>query len=224
MNDRNRRDALVSSMDAVQCRIGAAQLELLSLIAEGDAAEVWRGDGARDMAHWVCLRYGVSEWKARRWVAAGHALDELPAIAGALASGTLSLDKAVELVRFATPGTEARLLAWAQGVSAGRIRHRADLETRPVIEEATEAERARFVSWWYLDEGRRLGLEAELPAAQGAIVVRALEHLARQLPVMPGEDGPWAERARRADALVQLCCSASGSTGGAGTTLIVHAP
>ncbi|HEY1330783.1 MAG TPA: DUF222 domain-containing protein, partial [Actinomycetota bacterium] len=47
---------------------------------------------------------------------------------------------------------------------------------------------------------------------------------ARQLPVMPGEDGPWAERARRADALVQLCCSASGSTGGAGTTLIVHAP
>jgi hypothetical protein len=65
---------------------------------------------------------------------------------------------------------------------------------------------ARFLEWWYLDEGKRFGLAGELPAAQGAIVARTIERLAETTPVMPGE----AEEdvflpARRADALVRLC-------------------
>jgi len=68
-----------------------------------------------------------------------------------------------------------------------------------------DAERSRFVSWWYFDEERRLGLEAELPAAQGAIVVRALELAADAIPAIPDErDGCFAP-ARRADALVAVC-------------------
>ncbi len=61
------------------------------------------------------------------------------------------------------------------------------------------------MAWWWLDEGRRLGLEVELPAAQGAIVVRALERMAEQIPAMPDEDATWFAPARRADALVALC-------------------
>ena len=61
------------------------------------------------------------------------------------------------------------------------------------------------MSWWYFDEGRRFGLEAELPAAQGAFVAQALERAAQAVPVMPDEtDGCFAS-ARRADALVALC-------------------
>jgi hypothetical protein len=51
----------------------------------------------------------------------------------------------------------------------------------------------------------RFGLSAELPAAQGAVVARALERLAGSLPLMPGEDPDVDAGARRADALVALC-------------------
>ena len=30
------------------------------------------------MAHWLKMRYGISDWKARRWIAAAHALESLP--------------------------------------------------------------------------------------------------------------------------------------------------
>lgn len=56
------------------------------------------------------------------------------------------------------------------------------------IQDARDAQASRFLSWWYFDEGKRFGLEAELPAAEGAPVARALEHLADELPVMPGEE------------------------------------
>ena len=151
------------------------------------------------------MRYGISGWMASRWIGAAHALEKLPRIAQALSSGVLGIDKVVELARFATPQTEARLIPWARGVSAACIRRRADLDARPSEEKALAAERARFVSWWYSDQGRRFGLAAELPASQGAVVARAVERLARTLPVMPGEEDPWYSDARRADALVALC-------------------
>lgn len=179
-------EQLVQGMDAMHARTCGAQRQLLQLIVHADRAEVWRDSGARDLAHWISMRYGISGWKANRWIGAAHALEELPRIAQALSSGELGIDKVVELARFATPQTEAGLICWARGVSAACIRRRADLDARPSEEEAQAAERARFVSWWYSDQGRRFGLQAELPASQGAVVARAVERLAHTLPVMPG--------------------------------------
>jgi hypothetical protein len=194
----------VVAADSANARIGRAQLDLLSAIARVDE-ETWRGDGARDLAHRVSMRYGVSHWKASRWVAAGRALSSLPLIGDALASGSLSLDKVVELARCATPEDEARLIRWAQRVSPGAVRHRADVETRRAREDGVEVERTRSLSWWYLDDERRFAMQAELPAAEGAVVARALERLSRSIAVMPGEEGEAFADARRADALVALC-------------------
>ena len=83
---------------------------MLHLIADADRAEIWRDCGARDTAHWLTIRYGISQWKARRWIGAAHALENLPLIAEALEQGGLGIDKVVELTRFATPKTEARLI------------------------------------------------------------------------------------------------------------------
>jgi hypothetical protein len=47
------------------------------------------------MAHWVSMRYGISYWKASRWIAASHALEKLPGISDAFAGGALSIDKVV---------------------------------------------------------------------------------------------------------------------------------
>jgi uncharacterized protein DUF222/HNH endonuclease len=196
---------LASKLDGVHARVCRTQLELLRLIADADRLEAWRDSGARDMAHWLGMRYGISHWKARRWIAAAHALETLPRISDALDAGALGIDKVVELARFATPETEERLIPWARAVSCGMVRHRGDLAAKTSIEVVREAEQARSMSWWYLDEGRRFGLEAELPATQGAIVARALERVAETVPAMPGEEDEPNTAARRADALVALC-------------------
>lgn len=219
-----RRSELIEAADALHRRVSSNQRELLRVIAELDLAEAWRGSGAHDMAHWLVMRHGISDWKARRWIAAGHALESLPRISRAFAGGVLGIDKVVELTRFATAETEEGLVTWAAGVSSGCIRHRADLETRREIGEVADVERDRSLSWWYLDDGKRFGLEAELPAAQGAVVAQTLERLANDLPAMPGEDGSACRGARRADALVALCSAPAGSDGDQDrATVVVHA-
>ncbi len=205
MNSQSN-DELIQGMDALHALSCAAQRDMFRLIAEVDRRELWRDDGARDMAHWLWMRYGISDWKARRWIAAAHALEGLPRISEAFSAGELGIDKVLELTRFATPDTEARLIPWAQGVSCGCIRRKGGLLHRS-LQEAREAEQARSLSWWYFAENSRFGLTAELPAAQGAVVARALERLAETLPVMPGEEDSYDVQARRADALVALCSS-----------------
>jgi uncharacterized protein DUF222/HNH endonuclease len=217
-------EELIRDIDAEHARIAGAQRRMLRLIARADRRKSWVDVGARDTAHWLSMRYGISYWKAQRWIAAAHALESLPLVSDALATGELHMDKAVELTRFATPETESRLLIWAGGVSCGAIRRKADVVTRRTRDDLVDVERSRSLTWWTFDEGRRFGLQGELPSAQGAAVAKALDRLARDLPVMPDEEGPAGTEARRADALVALC-----STGGRPedepdrATVIVHA-
>jgi hypothetical protein len=201
---RNRED-LIHNIDLAHSRSCAAQRDVFTLIVELDRTGAWEEEyGARDLAHWLSMRYGISHWKACRWIHAAHVLERLPQLSEALASGELGVDKVVELCRFAAPDTEGSLITWAKGVSTGSIRHKADLVLRRAIEEVRDAEQTRSLNWWYFDEGRRFGLEAELPAADGAVVRRALERLSEQIPVMPGEEEEVHAEARRADALVML--------------------
>jgi hypothetical protein len=149
----------------------------------------------------------------------------LPLISEALASGELGIDKVVELSRLATSDTEAELLAWAERVPSGAIRRRAELEAKAGMEEVRSVEQSRFLRWSYLDEGRRVGVIAELPAADGAVVAQALERVATCLPVLPGEEDPCFVDARLADALVVLCSGGMGSNEGSErTTVVVHVP
>jgi Domain of unknown function (DUF222)/HNH endonuclease len=200
----HRMEPQLKALDAAHRELGSGLLAFLGLIRELDEAELWRTWGARDTAHLLSMRYDISHWKALRWLAAAHALERLPRLAQALSSGDLGLDKVVELARFASAETEAGLIRWARTVSCAAVRHRGDLAIRAKAEEVIDAEHARSVSWWFCDEGRRFGLEANLPAAQGAIVARALERIGETLPVMPDEDVTFDAAARRADALVAL--------------------
>jgi hypothetical protein len=228
VHDEDETDAdgaLVQRLDAVNADICCAQRRLFRLIRDADAREVWCEDGARDTAHWLSMRYGISEWKARRWIAASHALEELPRLSRAFEMGELGIDKVVELSRFATPGTEARLIVWARGVSSGCIRRKADLMVRRSANDAQDVDRDRSVTWWYEDEGRRFRMDTDLPAACGPVVINAVEREVRRIPVMPGEDDLHYLHARRADALVALCSSRAGEDPDPGrATMVVHAP
>jgi hypothetical protein len=215
---------LVHDADLCHARVSGAYRELFRVIAQLDRTRVWEKEyGARDLAHFLSMRYGISHWKACRWINAAHALERLPQLSEALASGELGVDKVVELCRFAAPETEGSLIAWAKGVSTASIRHRADLVLRRAIEEVRDAERSRFLNWWYPDEGRRFGLEAELPVADGAVVRSALERIAEQIPVMPGEEEESSAEQRRADALVMLASAQIGENHAPErATVVVH--
>ena len=202
-------------MDIVHAGIAAGQRELLRLIVEADGSDEWMDDGARDLAHWISMRYGISGWKARRWIAAAHALERLPEISRALECGTLSLDKVVELTRFATPETEADLVTWATRVSGSWIRRRADLMERQVLAEAQQAIAERSVRWWYM--GQRFHLELDAPRSDGPRILKQLHREAEAIPVMPGEEG---SPARLADAAVALLTSTSDGARQQATVLI----
>lgn len=218
------REDLVATADTANACMGAASLDLLRLVATIDQTGAWQDDGARDVAHWVSMRYGISAWKAHRWVAAAHALADLPLIAEAMSSGRLGIDKVLELCRFATGETERSLIGWATTVSCGAIRRRGDLLARLEVSEDRDADRDRTLSWWFTEQGRRWNLQAELPAAQGAVVVRALERMAARVPQMPGEDETLDAPARRADALVALCSARIASDPDPDrATVVVHA-
>jgi hypothetical protein len=214
----------VAALGAANARIGSAHAEFLSLLVEVGLHGSWREDGARDLAHWASMRYGMSTWKARRWIDAAHAIDRLPSLSEALSGGRLGIDKVVELCRFATPDTEERLIGWAGGVSCAAVRQRADREIRASIKGVREAERSRTLEWWYFDEGRRFGLYAEMSAASGPSVVRAIERMTERVPAMPGEEDESYASARRADALSALCsASLAGDPEPDRATVVVHA-
>jgi hypothetical protein len=223
-NERSKND-LIDGMDGLHRSVSVCQREPFGFIAEADRCGVWRDSGARDMAAWLSIRYGISDWKARRWIAAAHALEWLPRLSEAFGSGEVGVDKVVELARFATPETEATLITWSKRLSGAAIRRKGDLDVHRALHEEAEVDSSRSLSWWFFDGGRRFGLEAELPAAQGAVVARALERLADDIPVMPGAEGSGSVEARRADALLAMCSVRIGRDADPDrATVVVHAP
>jgi hypothetical protein len=217
-------DGLISVADALNRHIAAAQVALLRVIAEVGRRRAWHDSGARDLAHWLSIRYGMSWWKADRWIKAAAALADLPAITDALETGVLGIDKVVELCRFATAETEGELIGWASDATCATIRRRADLEVRAALDETTEFERDRSLRYWYEDGGRRFGLEARMPSAQGAIIAKALERVVDQIPAMPTETDGIVIEARRADALLALCSQRIAADADADrATVVVHA-
>ena len=201
----NATQLLFERADRAHGDVGHSQRRFLEAIAEIAATGAWADDGARDLAQWLWMRYGISDWKARRLIDAAAALPTLPAIAGALERGDLGIDKVVELARFATVETEDGLVPWAQRVSAGRIRHEGDVVRRAEPDEATRDDAGRSLTWAFRDEGRRFEMHADLPAAQGAVVAKAIDRVAAAIPALPDEQGDFHAPARRADALVGLC-------------------
>lgn len=122
------------------------------------------------------------------------------------------------------PEREGELISWASEATCATVRRRADLEVRAARGETQEIERDRSLRYWYEDGGRRFGLEAHLPSAQGAVVARALERAVDQIPAMPAELDGTSIDARRADALAAICSTRIAADADADrATLVVHA-
>jgi hypothetical protein len=207
-NTTNSSEA-TARLKAAQAALGERQYELLEAIAECSRYETWRADGCRDFNQWVAAQIQASTWTARRWANAAIVLPELPGVAEALVEGSLSIDKVLELSRFATPETEDRLISWARRVTPATIRRKADVANAPTRSEVVESHRDRHLDYWWTDDGRRLWLEGSWPSEQGAVIAKSLDRMAGRLPdIVDDEDEPQSFETslgiRRADALVAL--------------------
>jgi hypothetical protein len=108
----------------------------------------------------------------------------------------------------ATPQDEADLIPWAERVSAGAIRRRADLRAAPGMEVQLCPEDAMAFDWWAADEERtRMALGGEMPMAEARVLIGAVEAMMQRVPLLPDQDptDPAVIGHRRAQALLLMC-------------------
>lgn len=223
---RRDRDEVRSGLLGTLPAGGKVDRDRLRRILEADRIELYRSEGARNTAEFVSALCHISKWKARRWIEAAYALEHLPRIAAALEAGSLSLDKTVELTRFATPATEKKLVSWARKVTVGCIRQRGDEALAGPKEDVEAAHHNRELTWWWSDHG--LYFEGFMPGEQGAAFVEKVDRLAHELPEDPdalpalfeGQEAPSMDQ-RRLDALVLLTTSSENGSS-ATPTVVVH--
>src|SRR5688572_3963689 len=82
-----------SRADEAHARYSAGRAELLEAVAELVASEAWLGDGAGNLAAWMCARWQISQRTARELVRDAEALRRRPTLSDALASGAISVDQ-----------------------------------------------------------------------------------------------------------------------------------
>lgn len=227
---RDNRIRLIEESRANESALALRMRRRLEFVLEFEAEQIWVGTGHRNLTEFIASEWRMSRWHANRLITAAHRIDELPQTDAAFTRGDLSLEHVVELCRFATSQTERELIAWARRVKPKAVRRKADQEIRRSKEEAAEADRSRFLNYWWMNDGR-LGIEAVLPAAQGAVVVTALDRIADRIPdiVDVDEESNTPHDAsidmRRADALYALASARLANDQDADrATVVVHAP
>src|SRR5688572_11734567 len=92
-------DELASEICTLAGHINAANHRFLELIAEFDRRNGWSDCGTQSCAHWLNWKCGIALGAAREKVRVARALENLPKIAAAMASGRLSYSKAREITR-----------------------------------------------------------------------------------------------------------------------------
>jgi hypothetical protein len=197
-----RSAELAESIGQHQRVISEHEGAMLREIAEFDRTEAWRGDGSLSMRDWLVARLRVSRARSRTLVDAAAKVKDLPALAGALSDGRLTLDVFAPLAAVATPKTDADL--------AQASVHWTPRQARQLVAEVkgvTDAEAAaqfqrRFVRF---DDERCL-LWAQLTGDAYALVKSAILGRARRHD-HPSAKDPDYERfeTRCADALLQIC-------------------
>jgi hypothetical protein len=205
-------DELVSEICTLAGHINAANHRFLILIAEFDRRHGWSDSATQSCAHWLNWKCGIAIGAAREKVRVARALEGLPKVSAAMASGMLSYSKAREITRVGNSANEDYLLGIATHGTAAHVERLVRAYRR--CQEAEELSRAqrqqqnRQVSFRHDDDGSLI-LTCHLPAEAGALVMKALDIAMEGLPVYenvpagtPKQIVPFS--ARRADALARV--------------------
>jgi hypothetical protein len=205
-------DELAAEICTLAGHINAANHRFLQLIAEFDRRHGWSDSATQSCAHWLNWKCGIALGAAREKVRVARALESLPRISAAMASGKLSYSKAREITRVGNAENEAYLLSIAEHGTASHVENLVRAYRR--CQEAEELSREqrqrqnRCVSFRYDDDGSLI-LTCHLPAEAGAMIMKALDIAVEGIPMH--EDVPAGTSkevvpfsARRADALARV--------------------
>jgi hypothetical protein len=184
-------EELDAEIGELSAHIDAATCRLLLCIAEFDRREGWGASGFRSCAEWLGWRVGLDLGAARERLRVGRALEKLPRIRAALASGEVSYSKVRAMSRVAAPETEEELLEVARHGTAAHLERLTRLFRRCTnAEEREQAKRQheqRYLTTWTDEEGM-LCLRGRLPAEVGAMVKGALRAAMRALAEREGDE------------------------------------
>jgi hypothetical protein len=208
--------------------IAVATCRWLELVAEFDDRRGWAPWGVTSCAHWLSWRCSIGLGTARQHVRVAHRLRELPGVREAFSRGELSYCKVRALTRVALPETEAGLVEIARHATGAQLEKLVRCYAGALAATLGTAQRVqdqRYLRWSWNDDGS-LRVEARLPAAEGGLIVKALEAFDRE-PQEEDDHVASPAAARRADALVAMARSAvegsSEAHGGADPCeLVVH--
>jgi uncharacterized protein DUF222/HNH endonuclease len=205
-------DELATELCTLAGHINAANYQFLALVAEFDRRHGWSDGGTQSCAHWLNWKCGIAVGAAREKVRVARALESLPKVSAAMASGRLSYSKAREITRVGNAANEDYLLSIAEHGTAAHVERLVRAYRR--CQEAEELSREqrqqqhRRVSFRHDDDGSLI-LTCCLPADVGALVMKALDVAIESLPVYedvpagtPRQVVPFS--ARRADALARV--------------------
>ena len=203
-----RAAELAESIAAHQQAISEHEGAMVQEIAEFNAAESWRADGALSMGDWLVARLRVSGARARRLVDAAAYLPQLPALSAALCEGRVPLDVAARVAKAATAANDEELAAQAEYWTFRQASQFATQVKGQNRAQAVAEHRRRCVR--FNDE--KCSLWAQLPKDGYALVKSALWSRARQHD-HPSTSDPDYEpfESRCADALVEVCESGDGT-------------
>ena len=205
-------DELATEICTLAGHINAANHRFLTLIGEFDRRNGWSDSATQSCAHWLNWKCGIAIGAAREKVRVARALENLPKVSAAMASGKVSYSKAREITRIGNAGNEDYLLSIAEHGTAAHVEklvraYRRCQEAEELSREQRQQQNRR-VSFRYDDDGSLI-LTCHLPAEAGAVIMKALDIAVEGLPArvdVPAgtsrEVVPFS--ARRADALARV--------------------
>ncbi|MCB9617614.1 MAG: DUF222 domain-containing protein, partial [Sandaracinus sp.] len=142
-------EAAEEELATLSSHLDAATYRQLVLIRQLDESGHWVNAGATTCAAWLSWRIGMNDNAARERLRIAHALRDLPKVADAMRTGTLSYSKVRAIVRVATPQMEERLLEYARYTTAAQLERicrgvrQQQLLDAEEVESLDEAERMR---------------------------------------------------------------------------------
>ena len=209
-------DDLQREITTLAGHINAANYRFLKLLAVLVERGAWNGGGIKSPAHWLNYYCGISLGPAREKVRVAMALNELPLIDAAFATGALSFSKVRAMTRVATKANEDYLLMIARHGTACHIEklvRKFQRVTRQSREDQDKVQHeARGFSCHYDDDGM-LVFHGRLAPEDGALLLKAMETIMQQTSskdVSAETSSPEADEEpdtfpqKRADALVRM--------------------
>jgi hypothetical protein len=178
----NHRDTVFERLEAQITELwgylNAATYQLLLLIAKFDRERGYERHNLVGTAQWLNWQCGIGGVAAREKVRVARALENLPKISAAFASGEISYSKVRAMTRVATPKNEDVLVSIARFGTASHVeklvRRYRWTQRRDAAKQAESQQLSRQVHYFY-DADDTFVLNARLPAEVGALVLKALQ-------------------------------------------------